>query len=429
MKEKRYLLSLVTVYLCYFTHGMQAIILSQNKVNFYTQWGYTDAVAGAAAVSLAVTATGFGKFLSVWIGGTVSDKIGRKKMAMGGAILYVLCFIGLLFSRSFAVACACSFIAGVATSGFWDASLYPVAQESVEPHLSGSALVGIKLFVSLSGIVYPLIVVKFSQAGMWRVNIWIPLVLSIICCIVAAVAPFLYDDQIKTEVKGSDGNSQNAAQKEIEELRAKQLVAPNGFTKFLVMFFAVLFMFIMYGEQQYTKAFGMSHCGLTEIQSAALTSVYTFGSIIAVIFWAVMMGKLRWRPLKVVLIDAIFTAVALAMVLLVNSVAVIYIAIALLGFFAAGGALQTGLAVVQNITPGPRGKNTGIYYTFMGAASVALPYAVSAMTKSIGEDKAVFTMMILLLIAAIVEILGAVYLLGQHKKIFGYSALQNDTEN
>ena len=64
MKAKKYILSLAMVYMAYFTHGIQAIILSQNQVNFYTQWGYTDAVEGAAAVSLAITATGFGKMLT-----------------------------------------------------------------------------------------------------------------------------------------------------------------------------------------------------------------------------------------------------------------------------------------------------------------------------------------------------------------------------
>ena len=47
---KKYMFAIATVYMCYLTHGIQAIILSQNKVNFYTQWGYTDAAAGAAAV-------------------------------------------------------------------------------------------------------------------------------------------------------------------------------------------------------------------------------------------------------------------------------------------------------------------------------------------------------------------------------------------
>ena len=94
------------VYMAYFTHGIQAIILSQNQVNFYTQWGYADAVEGAAASYPSPSrATGFGKMLTVWIGGEFSDRIGRKKMAMAGGILYILCFAGLLFSTSFPVAC------------------------------------------------------------------------------------------------------------------------------------------------------------------------------------------------------------------------------------------------------------------------------------------------------------------------------------
>lgn len=78
------------------------------------------------------------------------------------------------------------------------------------------------------------------------------------------------------------------------------------------------------------------------------------GSITAVFFWAVVMGKLRWNPLKVLLIDFAFSALALALVLVVPNVAIVYVAIALLGFFAAGGALQTGLVVRQNYCPALR---------------------------------------------------------------------------
>ena len=60
-------LSSTVCIMCYLTHGVQAIIFSQNQVNFYTQWGFTDAAAGAAAVSMAITWTGVGKFVSVWI--------------------------------------------------------------------------------------------------------------------------------------------------------------------------------------------------------------------------------------------------------------------------------------------------------------------------------------------------------------------------
>ena len=423
MRAKKYILSMAMVYMAYFTHGIQAIILSQNKVNFFTQWGYTDEVAGAAAVSLAITATGFGKFLTVWLGGEISDKIGRKKMAVAGGILYIVCFAGLLFSTNFTVACVCAFLAGVATSGFWDASLYPAVQEAIEPRYAGSALIGIKAFVSVSGIIYPLMAVHFSNSGNWHINVWIPLVMSVVCVVLAVIAPFAYDDDMKETVKTADGETKNAAQAEIDAAKASMLVKPNGLVNFITMFYGFLCMFIMYGAQQYTKAFGMTNCGLTEMQAAGMTSIYTVGSIIAVVFWAIMMGKLKWNPLKVVLIDSIFTAVALAIVLLVKNVGVIYVAIALLGFFAAGGALQTGLGVRQLMCPGPKGRNTGIYYTWMGLASCFLPYIVSAMTKSIGETSAIYTMMGLLLAASVIATVMMLYLIGQHKKIFGKSAL------
>ncbi|MCP1100845.1 MFS family permease [Aequitasia blattaphilus] len=423
MKEKKYILSLVVVYLCYFTHGMQAIILQQNKANFFTQWGYTDEVLGAAAVSLVVTATGFGKLLTVWIGGEISDKIGRKVMAVAGGVLYVICFALLYFSTSFTAACVAGFLMGVATSGFWDASLYPAVQEAV-PKYSGSALVGIKLFVSISGIIYPLLVVYFADQGNWKINILIPLVLSIVCVVVSVIARFAYDDELKTVDKKSVTDKKKFVDPEVEKAKARQLVPPNTMVQIITMAYGFLCMFIMFGAQQYTKAFGMNSRGLSEMQAAGLTSIYTAGSIVAVIFWAIMMGKLKWNPLKVVLIDSIFTAVALVITLLVQNVMVVYVAIALLGFFAAGGALQTGLGVRQLFCPGPKGRNTGIYYTFMSLASCFLPYIVSAMTKSIGEAAAVNTMMGLLLAAAVICILAMSYLVVQHKKMYGVSALK-----
>ena len=137
MKAKKYLWSIICVYFCYLTHGIQAIILSQNNVNFAKQWGFNMSdpqsaayAAGLAAVSTAVAWTGFGKFISVWIGGEISDRVGRKKLMIGGAALYIICFLGFLFTKSALVASVCGFASGVATSGFWDASGYPAVQEA-----------------------------------------------------------------------------------------------------------------------------------------------------------------------------------------------------------------------------------------------------------------------------------------------------------
>lgn len=424
---KKYMFAIATIYMCYLTHGVQAIILSQNKVNFYTQWGYTDAAAGAAAVSMAITLTGVGKFVSVWIGGEVSDRIGRKLPAVLGAILYVICFVILLVTDNFYLACFAGFLSGVATSGFWDGALYPAIAEA-NPKYAGSTTIGIKAVISVAGIIYPLFA-AMNSGDSWHINVIIPIVLSIICVVLAAVTPFVYDDKRKQST-GSDDKSgaKNEAEAEIQAAKDAMLQKPSALTNFVTLFFGFVIMFIMYGAQQYTKAFGQNNLGLDSVAAAGLTSIYTAGSIIAVLFWAVMMGKLRWTPIKVILIDGILASLALAVVIIALPLnlgaGAVYFGIAVLGFSAAGGMLQTGVTLRQQMCPGPRGRNVGMYYTFMGFASVFLPFIVSAMTTATGETQAVWIMMILLLVASLLSVLMAAFVCVQYKKQFGYSAMQ-----
>lgn len=420
--------AIATVYMCYLTHGVQAIIFSQNQVNFYTQWGYTDAAAGAAAVSLAITLTGVGKFVSVWAGGELSDRIGRKIMAVTGGVLYIISFVIMLVTTNAGVACFAGFLSGLATSGFWDASLYPAIAEA-NPKYAGSTTIGIKAVISVSGIIYPLFAAMNSGAN-WHINIYIPIVMSIIATIMAIFTPFVYDDERKQKVDNPDekGTAKNAAEAEIQAAKDKMLQKPTAMTQFVTLFFGFVIMFIMYGAQQYSKAFGINNLGLDPVAAAGLTSIYTVGSIIAVLFWAFMMGKLRWSPIKVILIDAIIASVALAVVILALpfgwGAGAVYFGIALLGFGAAGGMLQTGVTLRQQMCPGPRGRNVGMYYTFMGAASVFLPGIVSAMTTSVGETQAVWVMMILLLVASLLAVVMSLYIVKQYKKQFGYSAME-----
>lgn len=426
---KKYMFAIATVYMCYLTHGVQAIIFSQNQVNFYTQWGYTDATAGAAAVAMAITWTGVGKFVSVWIGGEVSDRIGRKLPAVLGAVLYVICFAIMLVTDNMVVACVAGFLSGVATSGFWDGALYPAIAEA-NPKYSASTTIGIKAVISLSGIIYPLFAAINSDPGTWHINIWIPIVLSCICVVFAALTPFVYDDErkIKTTSDEDAKGAKNKAEAEIQAAKDAMLQKPTGMTQFLTLFFGFVIMFIMYGAQQYSKQFGQTNLGLDATAAAGLTSIYTAGSIIAVLFWAWMMGKLRWSPIKVILIDSILAAVALAVVILALPLGIgagaVYFGIAVLGFSAAGGMLQTGVTLRQQMCPGPRGRNVGMYYTFMGFASVFLPFIVGSMTTAVGQGSAVWIMMILLLVAAVLCILMSLYIIAQYKKQFGYSAME-----
>ena len=428
-RAKKYLFAIATVYMCYLTHGVQAIIFSQNEVNFYTQWGYTDATAGAAAVAMAITWTGVGKFVSVWIGGEVSDRIGRKIPCVLGAILYIVCFIMMLLSTNVTVACVAGFLSGVATSGFWDGALYPAVAEA-SPKYAASTTIGIKAVISISGIIYPLFVALNNDPNTWHVNIYIPIVMSVIAAVMAAFTPFIYDDERKMKAdEGEEGSAaKNKAEAEIQAAKDAMIEKPNALTQFVTLFFGFVIMFMMYGAQQYSKSFGMQNLGLTEMAAAGLTSVYTAGSIIAVIFWAFMMGKLRWSPIKVILIDSILAAAALGLVIIALPLnlgaGAVYVGIAVLGFSAGGGMLQTGVTLRQTMCPGPRGRNTGMYYTFMGFASVFLPYIVGAMTTAAGEATATWIMMILLFAVACLSIAMSAYIVHRWKRQFGYSAMQ-----
>ncbi|CVH80034.1 MFS transporter [Rubneribacter badeniensis] len=426
-QAKKYLFAIATVYMCYLTHGVQAIIFSQNQVNFYTQWGYTDATAGAAAVAMAITWTGVGKFVSVWIGGEISDRIGRKLPAVLGAVLYTICFVIMLVTDNATVACVAGFLSGVATSGFWDGALYPAIAEA-SPKYAGSTTIGIKAVISIAGIIYPLFA-AINSGDSWHINIWIPIVMSAICVVLAAITPFVYDDERKQKVaRSEDSDAKSKADADIQAAKDAMLQKPTALVNFVTLFFGFVIMFIMYGAQQYTKSFGINNLGLDNVAAAGLTSIYTAGSIIAVLFWAWMMGKLRWTPIKVILIDGILATVALAVVIIALPLnlgaGAVYFGIAVLGFSAAGGMLQTGVTLRQMMCPGPRGRNVGMYYTFMGFASVFLPGIVGAMTTATGETQAVWIMMILLLLASALSVLMSIYVIAQYKKQFGYSAME-----
>ncbi len=431
----KYMFALATVYMCYFTQGVQGIILSQNQVNFYTQWGYTDATAGAAAVSAAIAWTGVGKLLTVWIGGEISDRVGRKPMAIGGGICYIVAFVMLLLADNMVLACVAGFLTGVGTSGFWDGSLYPAAAEA-NPRYAASSTIGIKLVISIAGVIYPMIA-AINSGDSWHINIWIPIVMSIVATIMAMFTPFIYDDErkMKVDVDTADEESaaKNQAEAEIQAAKDAMLEQPSKLTNITTLFFGFIIMFIMYGAQQYSRQFGETNLGLDPVAAAGLTSIYTVGSCAGVILWAWMMGKFRWTPLKVIFIDSVIAVFALAMVLLALPLGlgagVVYVAIALLGFSAAGGMLQTGVSLRQMMCPGPRGRNVGMYYTFMGVASVFLPFVVSYMTTAAGEASAVWIMMVLLLIAACLSVAMSFICMAGFKKQFGYSALSKMQDN
>ena len=94
-----------------------------------------------------------------------------------------------------------------------------------------------------------------------------------------------------------------------------------------------------------------------------------------------------------------------------------------IGFFAAGGALQCGVALMQEFHPGPKGRNLGIYYTFMGAASYLMPQLAKIFYNMAGgnEAQAVINEMTVNLVLAVIGLLFMLFLAANYKKWFGVS--------
>lgn len=425
MKNKKYFLSLLTVYLVYLTHGIQAIVISQNLDQFAAQWG-TD----SAGVYGVIAYTGLAKFISVWICGELSDKLGRKIMIVAGSIMYIGFFGLLLTTSSIAVAGVAAFMAGLATS-FFDGACYPVAQETwVES--PGTAVIIIKGVISVSGLIYPMLVVSLRASGAWKVGIIIPIVLSVILLLVSAVAPYIYDKERK-EKRAQSGGQKEIADKsskldsDAQKAMARFIKKPPAFVTVGCALYGFIAMATMYSGQQLLTRFGMTVVGMSDAGAASLTSLYTGGSLAAVIIWGVFMARFRWRTLKVLLIDLFGSILSYALVCTVHVAAVVQIAALGIGFFAAGGALQCGVALMQEFHPGNKGRNLGIYYTFMGAASYALPAIQSRLTANAGEGEAILRSLMMNLGLAVLGAIFMVYLAANYKKWFGVSVMSPKT--
>lgn len=416
MKAKKYILVLVTVYLAYLTHGIQAIVISQNLEQFAAQWSVT-----AADVYNVIAFVGLGKFVSVWICGELSDRIGRKIMIAIGAVMYVIFFFTLLATTNAAVASVAAFLSGLATS-FFDGAAYPAVQESWTDSPSTAVLL-IKGVISISGLIYPMLVVSLRSAGAWKVGIILPIVLSVIVLAVCLITSFSYDEELKQRKAAGQIHQKGQQDEDTKRALARFVQKPPFFVVIGCAIYGFIAMATMYSAQQLLTRYGTTVIGMSDMKAATLTSLYTAGSLAAVIIWGVFMAKFRWRTLKILLIDLGGSIIAYALVCTVKAEFIVQLAALAIGFFAAGGALQCGVALMQEMHPGNKGRNLGIYYTFMGAASYVLPVIQSALTANSTEGEAIVKSLMMNLVLAIAGMCFMVYLALNYKKWFGVSVL------
>lgn len=95
MKDKKYLPSVLIMYLNYFIHGVGCSVLGQAviKESLATSWG-----CDPMSITKISAALGLGRLVALPFAGPLSDKLGRKISMFIGGLSYAVYMIGLVFA-------------------------------------------------------------------------------------------------------------------------------------------------------------------------------------------------------------------------------------------------------------------------------------------------------------------------------------------
>lgn len=363
MKKNKYNLTAFVIYMNYFVHGIQAIIISQNAASFATLWN-TD----KAGVMGVISAVGIGKFLILFFAGELSDRFGRKPLALIGMFGYILFFSLLLINTNLTVASIVAFIAGAATS-FLDAASYPALME-IYPTNQSTASVIVKGFIATSGMLLPIFIGFLTGHDMWYGwSIVLPLVIIIINTIV------MFGVQFPDHKKIAEEATDTTIAKETFAVQPKYHVEGA-----MIIIYAFFCMSTFYLFQQVITLYGTDVVGMTDMAARFLTTTYTFGAFIAVFVSSMLMSK-GIREMTLLVIYTFISSITLILIYLFPSSTTLSIGAPIVGFTAAGGVLQMGNALLSRFFPARKGRNTGIYNIFMASATFVMPKIAQSLLK------------------------------------------------
>ncbi|MDN6597069.1 MAG: MFS transporter [Lentilactobacillus parabuchneri] len=137
--------------------------------------------------------------------------------------------------------------------------------------------------------------------------------------------------------------------------------------------FTISFTFYVY--TQYIPNFGTSVLGLSDVAAKSLMSWYAIFSLISVFVTTILVTKIK--PIILVILYPLIALAFLVLMIVFPSPMMARVTSAVVGFFAAGGVWQLGLAVLTQYFPQKKGKVTG-YYSF----AAALTYFVGPFISS-----------------------------------------------
>ena len=291
--NKKYLPSVVILYLNYFIHGIGASILSQQVVKelLAEQWGTGD-VMGVTAIAAAL---GLGRLISLPFAGPLSDKLGRRISVIIGCMSYVIFFVGIAFSPNTQVAYLAAILGGIANS-FLDTATYPAVAEIINKY-TGIATMGIKFFVSVSQLLMPFFLGVVAGTSMSYLTL--PLVAGIAIAVLGVLSIFApFPTMEGTGKSESFFNNLKNANFSLESI-ALILI---GFTS------TATFQLWLNCAQ----TFGKEVAGIASEEVSVMQTYYSAGTMVALVVTSILITKF-----KQVRFLAIYPAISTVMLVLV----------------------------------------------------------------------------------------------------------------
>lgn len=367
VNKKSYLPLVLSLYINFIFQGIAAIVISQNLNLYQERWN-----ASLSQVTLVISAIGIGRILSLPFSGYFSDIFGRKKSVLFGIISYIIFFSGLLLAYDYCLAFITSLAAGFGNA-FLDTSTYPTVTEAYpeEKHSTSLSVLN-KAFISIGQFIFP-ILTGWTISQKWYFG-WI----LIVCILVLMLNYFLIN---LMSFPPTGVNPQTKVSVDVDRMkdnhRIKARFAIEGICLLVFSFVSVSLFNILV---LWIPTFAENFLKVSKSQSILLVSVYSAASFVSVFLTSFVMSKgIKATTFILVCLGMTILSIGLMLVLPISQT-VIFSSL-VIGFFAAGGIWQIGLALLLEFFPEKRGVRTS-YYSLATAISVAVtPYLTGIMAE------------------------------------------------
>ena len=371
MTNKKYLPSVIVLYLNYFLHGIGCSVLGQAVIK--------DALAGswnveAMAITAIAAALGLGRLIALPFAGPLSDKLGRRISTAIGGFAYAVYLIGLAMAfnagggAGYRIAYVCAIVGGIANS-FLDTGIYPAVAEIINK-APGVATMGIKFAISGSQFLLPFflgITVGQTAGGLVSYNKLFYIVGIAYLVLMALILFFPLPD---TDKKAGEEKKEGLLQS------IKHANFSAGSIAMILIGFTCTGTFQLW--LNCAQNFAKDVVGWGEPQ--VMQSFYAIGTMIGLVVTALLTSKVK--DVRFVMIYPAICALMMVAVLMAPSQGILKIGAFVLGWFGAGGLLQIATSVCNMLFPKIKGTVTALVMIASSLCNYTLLTAAASMTPS-----------------------------------------------